>query len=252
MAVSDRSTDRETRDRWEASFKEQIARHAYNTAPVEAVVRTVAYHLRDRGPADGARPHFLEMGCGAGPNLIWLAEQGMDVSGVDISPTALGLARHNLDRSGHGDRVRQLLEASVSHLPFEDGTFDGIVEACVFQHLTRTDRLRAFSEVGRLLKRGGIFVGYMLDAGHSIFRARQHEQLADDPGTLVLSDNTSKVYLTNIGLSHFFRAEEFAELFKGFSVVDPCLTTYYLPRSEAKKRGYTEYLQSMWTVYAIK
>jgi len=38
----------------------------------------------------------------------------------------------------------------------------------------------------------------------------------------------------------------------GFSVVDPCLTTYYLPREEAAKRGYDEYLQSMWTVHAVK
>jgi SAM-dependent methyltransferase len=251
--VSDHSPDPATRDRWEASFKEQIARHAYNTAPVEAVVRTVAYRLRDRGHVENEnRLHFLEVGCGAAPNLIWLAQQGIDVSGVDISPTALGLARQSLERSGHSDRVRQLLEASVSHLPFEAGTFDGIIEACVFQHLTRTDRLLAFAEVGRLLKKGGMFVGYMLDAGHSIFRARRHEELADDPGTLVLLDNTSRVYLTNIGLSHFFRAEEFADLLPGFSVVDPCLTTYYLPRSEAKKRGYEQYLQSMWTVYAIK
>ena len=124
----DHSPDAATRDRWEASFEEQIARQAYNTAPVEAVVRTVAYHLRDRGPADeGKRLHFLEMGCGAGPNLIWLAQKGITVSGVDISPTALALARQNLERAGYGDRVGQLVEASVSDLPFEDGAFDGVV-----------------------------------------------------------------------------------------------------------------------------
>jgi SAM-dependent methyltransferase len=251
--VADHSPDPATRDRWEASFEEQIARQAYNTAPVEAVVRTVAYYLRSRGPEDtGKRLHFLEVGCGAGPNLIWLAQKGIEVSGVDISPTALALARVNLEQSGCGDRVGQLVEASVSDLPFENGTFDGVIEACVFQHLDRTNRHRAFAEVGRVLKPGGIFVGYMLDAGHSVFRAKGTEQLPDDPGTLVLADQTSKVYLTNIGLSHFFRVEEFAELLGGFSVVDPCLTTYYLPRSEAQKRGYQEYLQSMWTVYAIK
>ena len=217
------------------------------------MVRTVAYHLRDRGSDEkGKRLHFLEMGCGAGPNLIWLAQKGITVSGVDISPTALALARQNLERAGYGERVGQLVEASVSGLPFEDGTFDGVVEACVFQHLSRADRVRAFAETGRVLKKGGVFVGYMLDAGHSIFLAKRNQELADDPGTLVLSDNKSKVYLTNIGVSHFFRADEFATLLEGFSVVDPCLTTYYLPRSEAQKRGYPEYLQSMWTVYAIK
>jgi len=106
--------------------------------------------------------------------------------------------------------------------------------------------------VKRLLKPGGIFVGYMLDAGHTVFHEKQAEQIEDDPGTLVLGDGSSKIHLTNIGVSHFYRKEEYFDLLDGFSVIDPCLTTYYLPRDEARKRGYDEYLQSMWTVYAIK
>ncbi len=238
---------------WEDSFAQQIAEQAYNTAPVEAVIRTLSYYLRSRSRgAEGSPLHFLEMGCGAGPNLIWLAQKGSRVSGVDISPTALALARENLKRAGCEDRVVELVEASVIDVPFRDASFDGIIEACVFQHLNRSDRQQAFEQVRRLLKAGGVFVGYMLDAGHSVFRAKQSEQLTEDPGTLILGDGSSKFHLTNIGLSHFFREPEFAELLRGFSVIDPCLTTYYLPREEARKRGFDEYLQSMWTVYAVK
>lgn len=242
-----------TRNRWEASFAEQIARSAFNTAPVESVVRTVAYHLRDRYTGEEQHSlHFLEAGCGAGPNLVWLAARGIRVSGIDIAPSALSLARQSLERAGYADRIDTLQEASVSAAPFEDASFDGIIEACVFQHLAREERRRAFAEVSRLLRPRGVFVGYMLDVGHTVFRAKRDEQLADDPGSLLLSDARSKMYLTGIGLSHFFRAEEFDEFFKGFSVVDPCLTTYYLPRTEALRRGYDTYLQSMWTVYAVK
>jgi SAM-dependent methyltransferase len=245
--------DRAMKQTWEESFEAQIAHQAYNTAPVEAIVRSLSYYFRDRF-ADRAydRLHFLEVGCGAGPNLIWLAQKGMTVSGVDIAPTALRLARQNLERAGYGDRIGRLVEASATEVPFEDATVDGIVEACVFQHLTREERARAFAEVRRLLRPGGIFVGYMLDAGHTVFQAHQAEQLPDDPGTLVLSDGSSKFHLTNIGLSHFFRKAEFQDYLAGFSVIDPCLSTYYLPRREALKRGYPEYLQSMWIVYAIK
>lgn len=238
---------------WEESFDEQIAREAYNTAPVEALVRTVSYYLRDRFTRDQLRTlHFLEMGCGAGPNLVWLAQKGIRVSGVDIAANALALARANLTRAGLQERIGDLVEASVDSTPFADASFDGILEACVFQHLDRATRVRTFAEVGRLLKKGGVFVGYMLDAGHSTFAHKASEQLPADPGSLYLADGSSKIHLTNIGLAHFFRREEFAGLFEGFSVVDPCLTTYYLPRDEARKRGYDEYLQSMWTVYAIK
>lgn len=246
-------THEETKSLWDASFKEQIALQAYNTAPVEAVIRNASYFLRNRFSAEELRRlHFLEMGCGAGSNMLWLAQKGITVSGVDISSVSLELARLNLERAGYGDRINRLIECSVTSVAFQDEWFDGIIEACVFQHLAKLDRERAFREVARLLKPGGLFVGYMLDVGHTIFQMKQGEQVRDDPGTLILADGRSKIYLSNIGLCHFYGREEIMQLLEGFSMVDPCLTTYYLPQEEARKRGYAEYLQSMWTVYAIK
>lgn len=246
-------TAQSMKELWEESFSEQIAGGAYNTAAVEALVRNVSYYLRGRFAGEKLRQlHFLELGCGAGPNLLWLAQKGIRVSGVDISPTAIGLARKTLERAGAGDRVGQLVEASVSQVPLPDGLFDGILESCVFQHLAKEDRARAFAEVRRLLKPGGLFVGYMLDRGHTVYQAKMREEDTHDPGTLMLNDGSCKFHLTNIGVSHFFGREEYSKLLEGFSVVDPCLTTYYLPKDEAKKRGYAEYLQSMWAVYAIK
>jgi SAM-dependent methyltransferase len=241
------------KETWDESFKEAITTQSYNTAPVEALIRNIAYYLRSHVPADKVQSlSFLEMGCGAGPNLLWLAQRGIRVSGVDISPIALELARKNLTSAGFASKIQTLQEASVSKVPLEDESFDGILEACVFQHLDKADRIAAFAETKRLLKPGGLFVGYMLDAGHTTFSKNKDQELKEDPGTVILSDGKSKIYLTNIGLTHFFRKEEFEKLLPGFSVVDPCLSTYYLPREEAKKRGYDSYLQSMWAVYAIK
>lgn len=240
---------------WERSFRDQIAQAAYNSAPVEALVRTVSHHLRARYATEQYRDlHFLEVGCGAGPNLVWLARRGILASGVDISPTALDLARRNLAASAPADRVGRLEHASASALPFADSSLDGVLEACVFQHLPKADRIAAFAEVGRVLKPGGVFVGYMIGVGHSTFQAKRAAELPDDPGTVTLDDSAdgSKVHLESIGLAHFFRREEFAGLLPGFSVVDPCETTYELPREEAARRGVERYLQSMWVVYAVK
>jgi len=241
------------RETWEESFQEQIALGAYNTAPVEALVRSVSYYLRDRYPdGDYSGLHFAEMGCGAGPNLLWLAQKGTRVSGVDIAPTALDLAKGLLEHNGYGDRVGSLVEASVSDVPIEDESFDGILESCVYQHLAKEDRLAAFAEVDRLTKPGGVFVGHMLEQQHTVFEKHAGEQLPDDPGTLQLEEGGSKIHLTNIGLSHFFSADEMPGLFPGWSVVDPCLAQYEIPQTEAAKRGYERYLQSMLIVYAIK
>jgi len=242
-----------TKETWESSFKEQIATRSFNTAPVEALVRTVSYYLRSRHTSESEKTlHFLEMGCGAAPTLVWLARRGIRVSGIDVSPTALRLAKENLENTGVGDRIGKLLEGSVTNVPFEAASFDGVLESCVFQHLNRKERKAAFHEVRRVLKPGGIFVGQMLDQGHSVFVRNKTEQLENDPGTLILESDPSKVHLTGIGLSHFYSRDEIEQLLEGFQTVDPCLTTYYLPREEAQKRGYDEYLQSMWIVYAVK
>ncbi len=238
---------------WEASFSAQLTDQAYNTAPVEAVVRAAAYYLRSRyRPQDFGRLRFLEVGCGAGPNLLWLAQKGIRVSGLDLAPTALKLCRESFSRLGLEGRLEGLVEGSAAELPFASGVFDGVIEACVFQHLALKERQRAFAEVGRVLKKGGLFAGYMLDRGHTLFQQRQHQELSQDPGTLLLRDGSSPYYLSNIGLAHFFSPEEYRELLSGFTVVDPCLATYFLPREEARRRGHKVYLQSMWTVYAIK
>src|SRR3954453_13952417 len=106
------------RETWEASFAEQVASQAYNTAPVEALVRSVSYYLRDIRPeGDYSGLHFAEMGCGAGPNLVWLCEKGITASGVDISPTALELARRNLAEHELGDLTGSLIEGSVTSVP---------------------------------------------------------------------------------------------------------------------------------------
>ncbi|THJ17052.1 MAG: class I SAM-dependent methyltransferase [Nitrospira sp. CG24E] len=238
---------------WEDSFDEQIARGAYNAAPVEALVRNVAYYLRARHDKGSMHKlQALELGCGAGPNLVWLAQKGLRVNGIDIASNALRLARENLENAGYADLVGDLIEGSVDKTPFADASFDVVIESCVFQHIERPVRMAAFAEVRRVLKQGGLFVGNMLSTGHTTFQQKQAEQLKDDPGSLYLADGVSKIYLTNIGLSHFFSREEFGDLLTGFSTVDPLISTYYLPQEEAKRRGYDEYLQSMWTVYAIK
>jgi len=49
--------------------------------------------LVDAVAARGARGRALDVGCGAGVFSVWLAEQGMDVTGVDLFPEALAMAR---------------------------------------------------------------------------------------------------------------------------------------------------------------
>jgi SAM-dependent methyltransferase len=240
---------------WDKSFQDQMASGAYNTSPVEAVIRTVSHYLRPRYTQEQHRDlEMMEVGCGAGPNLVWLAEKGIKASGIDISPKALELCRANLERRNLGDRVGDLLHASATDLPFEDNRFDGVLESAVFQHLPLAERKRAFAEVVRVLKPGGVFAGHMLNRKHTTFVARQAEtEDPNDPGTVRLdAGDGSKVHLESIGLAHFYAKEEYQDLLAGCSVIEPLELTYELPVEEARRRGYDYYRQAMWVVFAVK
>jgi SAM-dependent methyltransferase len=57
---------------------------------------------------------MVELGCGSGNDVVYLANQGFDVIGIDIAPTALALAEDKARRAGA--RVTWLL-ADVLHPP---------------------------------------------------------------------------------------------------------------------------------------
>ncbi|MFW2382100.1 MAG: class I SAM-dependent methyltransferase [Acidimicrobiales bacterium] len=48
----------------------------------------------------------FEVACGRGRGAVWLADRGMSVWGVDLSPVAIDLARRYADACGVGDRCR--------------------------------------------------------------------------------------------------------------------------------------------------
>ena len=95
----------------------------------------------------------LDVGCGAGTDLARFAKGGAIVSGVDISPSAVALAKQNFAQQGlQGD----LREADGERLPFDADTFDFVFAHGVVQY-TADDRALV-AEVRRVLKPGGTAV----------------------------------------------------------------------------------------------
>jgi SAM-dependent methyltransferase len=95
--------------------------------------------------APGSR--LLDAGCGSGRTLDELARYGR-VSGVDLSPEAVGLAR----RRGHDD----VQVAYVEELPFADATFDVVTCLDVVEH-TPDDRA-TLAELRRVTRPGGLLL----------------------------------------------------------------------------------------------
>ena len=69
----------------------------------------------------------LDLGCGAGADAIWLAEQGWDVTGLDISAAALEQAAVAARAAGVAGRVTWVRHDLADGLPV--GEWDLVVAA---------------------------------------------------------------------------------------------------------------------------
>ena len=109
------------------------------------------HHLLRLVDFDGYRgKRVLDVGCGAGTDLVRFAKGGAIVSGVDISPSAIALARQNFSQQ---DLEADLREADGEHLPYADGTFDLVFAHGVVQYTPNSRAL--VEECRRVLKPGG-------------------------------------------------------------------------------------------------
>ncbi|MCC7126999.1 MAG: class I SAM-dependent methyltransferase [Acidobacteria bacterium] len=101
---------------------------------------------------------LLEVGCGIGTDLVRFARGGAQVTGVDLSQTAIDLARQNF--ALHGVAPVDLRVANGEALPYPDASFDHVYAHGVIQYTA--DPAQLIRECHRVLKPGGsaIFMVY--------------------------------------------------------------------------------------------
>ncbi len=92
----------------------------------------------------------LEVGCGAGTDLVRFARGGAVVTGVDLAPSAIELARQNFQQQG---LLADLRVADGEHLPFPDQSFDLVYGHGVVQYTS--DPAALVAECHRVLAPGG-------------------------------------------------------------------------------------------------
>jgi SAM-dependent methyltransferase len=109
------------------------------------------HHLPRLVAFDGYRGRsVLEVGCGAAVDLARFARGGAEATGVDLSASAIELARANFTQQGLSGRFEV---ADGEHLPFPDNAFDLVYAHGVVQYTANPQRL--VDECRRVLKPGG-------------------------------------------------------------------------------------------------
>ncbi|MEW6769045.1 MAG: methyltransferase domain-containing protein [Pseudomonadota bacterium] len=92
----------------------------------------------------------LDIGCGNGYVLYQYARNGADVTGVDLTATAIDLSRK---RFALGKLPGTFIEIDGTHLPFPDNHFDIICSMGVLHHISNPQP--TVDEIYRVLKPGG-------------------------------------------------------------------------------------------------
>lgn len=96
-----------------------------------------------------AGKNVLEIGCGGGAGLGYLAANGAHVTGIDIDEAILEYPRRHYDNHG----TIQVQQANAEKLPFEDASFDTIL---IFEALYYfPDFRQVLTECRRILRPGG-------------------------------------------------------------------------------------------------
>lgn len=99
---------------------------------------------------------ILDLGCGAGRNTIYLAQQGFSVYALDISKMGVAITRKkakSLDLNNIKFKV-----ADIKHTYYPANYFDAVVCIFVLSHGLLKDNKDAVDEIYRILKLKGMLV----------------------------------------------------------------------------------------------
>jgi SAM-dependent methyltransferase len=135
---------------WDAMYRdgEYLRRWDYRSASPELVAIVAAGLISHAGQT-------LDIGCGAGRDAIFLARLGYRSIGVDLSETALAVARQRAREAGVSVEWRR---ASALDLPLPDSSVEFATDRGCFQHIPEGERGRYASELARVLKPRGHFL----------------------------------------------------------------------------------------------
>lgn len=107
----------------------------------------------------GIKPgdRVLDVGCGTGSLTLTAAEYAGPsghVHGIDASPEMIEVARAKAGEA----RYKPVFDlGAAEQMPYQEGDLDVVISRLVIHHLPHDLKSRAFSEVYRVLRPGGLF-----------------------------------------------------------------------------------------------
>ena len=104
----------------------------------------------------------LDLGCGTGTNVVYLARHGWDAVGVDFAARAVAKARERARRAGVASTF---FVGDVTRLGFFGRTFDLALDIGCLHTLAVGDRPRYADGLARVVRPGGTYLLYAFAPG---------------------------------------------------------------------------------------
>ena len=164
------------------------------------------------GDADGSR--ILDLGCGTGRHIVYLARLGFDVYGFDASPKALSMTQEWLNDE---DLEATLFEHQMEDpFPYENNFFDTVISIQVIHHNLMKNIRKTINEIERVLRPGGIlFVTVPVLHPGPVSEEDDWKLVEVEEGTYV----PQKGWESGIP-HHYFTLEEIPIEFRSFDIHD--------------------------------
>lgn len=179
------------------------ARGHTSHAPWDAVVS----FLFRNAPKDKTRnaTQVLEVGCGTAPNLLFAAQQGFSVSGLDASARAIEVARTRFADAGLSARLEV---GNFASLPFADAFFDLVIDRGAITCSSFTGARQCLEEIVRVVRPGGrLFFNPYSDRCSSASSGQREDCVALPGG---LRKNITEGTLVGVGQVCFYNLSNIA------------------------------------------
>lgn len=194
---------------WVNLHKESRYRPKY---PSEVVVQYVFRNFK----RDGSEK-ILDLGCGAGRHVVFMANENIQSYGIDYSIEGVKYTRELLDYSGHEKYTDNIKEGELTNINFANEYFDGIICFGVLYYLKEQEINIAIKEIYRILKPGGkLFLQVRTTDDYRC--SRNNQKLEGEGNTYIINENDGEkcAHSENGMVMHFFTRQELEGLLKSF------------------------------------
>lgn len=137
------------------------------------------------------RARVFEIGCGTGSSIFALAEQGSEVTGIDVVPESVEVSRTRLHLFGLGEQSLHEMNATEIDTHFDHQSFDFVIFFASLEHMILDERLRSLRAAWKLLAHTGILC--IIEAPNRLWLFDDHT--ADLPFFHWLPDEIALEYL---------------------------------------------------------